>query len=49
LIINIYEKDEANKLVLVAQPTFHPRDPFHDFNMGTLMELENDVELIYKK
>jgi hypothetical protein len=33
---------------LFAQPTFHPRDPFHDFNIGKLMELDNDVELIYK-
>jgi len=51
LIIDIYEKYEANKIgfgCLFAQPTFNPRDPFHDFNMGKLMELKNDVELIYK-
>jgi hypothetical protein len=46
------KKDEGNKLVSVAcllSPLSIQRDPFRDFNMGQSMELENDVELIYKK
>jgi hypothetical protein len=52
LIIDIYENDEANKLVLVAcllSPLSIQRHPFCDFNMGKLIKLENDVELINKK
>jgi len=34
---------------LVCSAAFNPRDPFHNFNVEKLMELEKDVDLIYKR
>ena len=35
--------------LLVCSAAFNPRDPFHNFNVEKLMELEKDVDLIYKR